>query len=291
MAHVPNLIKGFGPKQPIKLTSEALNRSSENTENRLSAENTVSESVPVSVSAPANEGDDLPLFWQNEIDDIRQEAVAARAELDDLRDTVNELSDVIETRNNFGAQNLNVTQTSDDELDNPRPTRRNASSDREALISAGVSPDVASAIQQQRDQRTLARLELLDQAAREGWTGTERLDNELDALNDALPSLRDELGDEAYDRYLYSAGRSNRVSIASVIAGSAADIAGLQVGDIIMRYASQRMFNMQEVRDATREGVRNEPILLEVVRDQQPIAFEVTRGPLGVTMTASRVEP
>ena len=48
---------------------------------------------------------------------------------------------------------------------------------------------------------------------------------------------------------------------------------------------------MQELRDATREGVRNEPILLEVERDQQPIALEAVRGPLGVTMTGSRVEP
>lgn len=304
MAHVPDLISNLGSNKPIELTRAA----SADVVNVAAGESATSPSASTNSaqspgSVPTAEAAELPLFWQNEIDDLRQEALAARDEITELRESVGELSDTIDAQEILLAQNLNATSSADssaavaansapsiDEFGNFR-RRRNGSSDLDVLLQAGVSSELATSIQQQQDQRTLARLELLDQASREGWTGTDRLDDELEALDEASPSLRDELGDEAYDRYLFSAGSSNRVGIASVIAGSTADIAGLQVGDIIMRYASERMFTMQELRDATREGVRNEPILLEVERDQQPIALEAVRGPLGVTMTGSRVEP
>ncbi len=303
VTHVPNLLAALSGDKPIELASSAsantgraiagINADGANTATRLVAQ------APAPIHASGV--DQLPLFWQNAIDDLRQEALAAREEIDELRNMVEELSYAVDTQEILAAQNLTEGSIADssgtenvasgiDEFGNFR-RGGNRSGNRDALIRAGVSPELANTIQQQQDQLTLARLELLDQAAREGWTESERLDEELEALDEASPSLRDELGDDAYDRYLFNAGRSNRVSIASVIAGSTADLAGLQVGDVITSYASERLFTMRELRDATRQGVRNEPILLEVVRNQQSITLEAVRGPLGVTMTPSRVEP
>ena len=93
------------------------------------------------------------------------------------------------------------------------------------LLAAGIDEQTALQLQQRSDQYQLARLELFDRAAREGWTDSEQLSSELEVLDETQVDLREALGDEAYDRYLYQAGRPNRVEIASIITGSAADMA------------------------------------------------------------------
>ncbi len=161
----------------------------------------------------------------------------------------------------------------------------------ESLVSAGIDPAVAAEIKQRSDQWTLQRLELVDQASREGWRRSEEFEERMSALREERPDIRSELGDDDYDRYLFESGESNRVQIGSIIEGSAAQIAGVQVGDIVRSYAGQRIYTMRELQSATREGTRGESVSVFIERGSQQLALDVSRGPLGVTLSGLSVEP
>jgi hypothetical protein len=162
---------------------------------------------------------------------------------------------------------------------------------RVALVAAGVDPGLAEDLMFREAQRSLERLSLRDQATREGWIGTEQYREELGRLNADARSLREEIGDGIYDRYLYATGEDNRVAVASVIPGSAAEAAGLQAGDLIESYADERLFRYSELRRKTTEGEYGELVPVRVRRGTSLIEAWIPRGPLGVTLDSARVEP
>ncbi len=159
------------------------------------------------------------------------------------------------------------------------------------LVKAGVDPATAEDIVRRKNQIELRKLELRDRAAREGYLGSSRYMQELQALVDEDLSLRAELGDDAYDRYLYASGQANRVRVAAVLPGSAAEQAGIKAGDLILRYGENRLFGWRELQQATTRGNRDEYISLSVMRDGQETLLWVPRGPLGVRLSMMRVNP
>jgi len=161
----------------------------------------------------------------------------------------------------------------------------------DTLVSVGIDLQTAQALQSRQDEYQLARLELFDQAEREGWIDSEQFSDRLNQLNERRPDLREELGDAAYDRYLFEAGRSNRVVIASIIPGSAAAIAGLEPGDLVISYADRRVFSTNDLQRATRSGVRGESVSVNIDRQGQSLFFELQRGPLGVTLRQDQRNP
>ncbi|MGQ7844135.1 PDZ domain-containing protein [Granulosicoccus sp. 3-233] len=170
---------------------------------------------------------------------------------------------------------------------------RNDPSERqfEDLLAAGLDEQSARDLQRRNDQYQLSRLELLDQAAREGWDGSDRLRDSLDDLQQSRPDLREELGDSLYDQYLYETGDANRIAIDSVISGSAAAQAGLQAGDLIISYSGERTFAVRDLQQATRSGSRSESVQLVFERDGQTLTTDMLRGPLGVTLRPTRQQP
>ncbi len=162
---------------------------------------------------------------------------------------------------------------------------------RDALVRAGVAAGTADEILWRRSQAELDRLELRDQALREGWLGTDRYREEMRALNAERVSLRDELDVDAYDRYLYETGESNRVSVDSVIAGSAGDESGLMPGDVIERYGDQLVLDFNDLRSATSAGARGELVPVQVRRGGQLVEVWLPRGPIGIRLDAARVDP
>jgi len=97
--------------------------------------------------------------------------------------------------------------------------------------------------------------------------------------------VRDTLGDEDFDKFLLAEGRDNRVRIESVIETSAADLAGIAVGDIVMRYADERIFSFRDLQQSTTEGERDEPVNIQVSREGELIDLMILRGPMGVTLS------
>jgi hypothetical protein len=174
-----------------------------------------------------------------------------------------------------------------------RPERPVPPQDRRAtLIEAGVVEDLAADIVWREGQYELDRLELRDQAVREGWFGSERYREEAARLEADKPDLRSEVGDDAYDRYLFAAGEDNRVKVNSTISGSPAEAAGLRAGDLIETYDGGRIFSFSGLRDATSDGERGELVPVDIRRpDGSRVQAWLPRGPLGVRLDMSRADP
>lgn len=118
----------------------------------------------------------------------------------------------------------------------------------------------------------------------EQWSLRRQRYLEEDRAPSVADRLRDELGDDSYDRYLFASGRSNRVRVRQVMQGSAAEQAGLSNGDIVISYANERIFTFDDLRRASYEGQLGESVLLEVRRaDGNVSQMVMPRGPLGLT--------
>lgn len=159
------------------------------------------------------------------------------------------------------------------------------------LVKAGLEPWRAEDIARKQSQQALARLELSDKAAREDYLRTPRFREEMRDLQADTLSVRDEIGIDAYDKYLYHSGQNNRVAVASIMSGSAAEQAGMQDGDLILSYDDQRLFSYGQLRGLTREGERGETINVTVSRRGSEISFALPRGPLGVGLDSASVDP
>jgi C-terminal processing protease CtpA/Prc len=159
------------------------------------------------------------------------------------------------------------------------------------LVAAGLEPQQAKSIMQFLADIEMERLYLHDQATREEWVGTSRYRQENMILNEREEDLRLELGDADYDLYLYGTGQPNRVIIQSVIEDSPAQKAGIQSKDIAYSYAGNRLYTIRDLVTYTTEGIANESVLLEVIRDGHIYEFYLPRGPLGVRVTSESHKP
>jgi C-terminal processing protease CtpA/Prc len=162
---------------------------------------------------------------------------------------------------------------------------------RSILVEAGVPEDTAEDIVRRQSEQALARLELRDQATREGWLGSDQYRQSLRELNAEAPDLRGEIDLYAYDRYLYATGEPNRVAVTSVIEGSAAQEAGLLPGDVILSYADERVFGWSDLNSGTTAGERGELVPVEVQREGTLIQAWLPRGPMGIRLESVSLDP
>ena len=257
--------------------------------------------APVPTSGPPN--DDRAGEPDPRIAELAAGLEAARAERSQLAETLVGLSrEVGELTDAVGAVNLPGAGAPDPEAAAPADALAGGGGggrDGDApdddplagLVAAGLDPASAADLRRRQDEYQLARLELVDQAAREGWEDSDAFEQRLDELDGAAPDLRTELGEDGYDRYLFESGARNRVGIESIIPGSAAASAGLRAGDVVIGYADGRVFEPGDLQEATRSGTRGEPVSLLAERDGRTVEVQVPRGPLGVTLDRMRREP
>jgi hypothetical protein len=157
--------------------------------------------------------------------------------------------------------------------------RRNTPEGRiEALIQAGFLPSQAEAITRREQELQMQALQARFEAERSGEPVDWRADRAM-----ASDTLRAELGDADYERYLEATGRPTRVSVSSVIESSPAQAAGLQPGDEIYRYDGQRVFSMTDLTRQTMEGEPGETVVVDVMRDGNLVQVAMPRGPVGIT--------
>ena len=159
------------------------------------------------------------------------------------------------------------------------------------LIKGGIDPSLAEDIVRRKNSIELKRLALYDRATRDNYLNTQRYFDELAEINKHDVTLREELGDERYDEYLYTSKQNNRIRISSVMLGSAAEQAGIQKGDVVLSYNNNRMFTWQELKDATSEGQLGEYVTISIYRNGEVYSFSVPRGPLGTQLGSTRLEP
>ena len=161
----------------------------------------------------------------------------------------------------------------------------------QALIDAGMEPAAADALKTRFEKQELERLYLRDRAVREGWYGSRRYRNELQKLEAQAGDIKSELDEDSYAAYLYAAGLPNRVTVESVLASSTANNAGILAGDHILRYANKRIYNWQDLREATTQGDINETVPVKIIRNDKVMEVYVQRGPLGIRMSSISADP
>ena len=163
--------------------------------------------------------------------------------------------------------------------------------DQQTLLAAGVEPGVASEYLRRQNRLEMERLELRDRASRQGWLDSDRFLEQMGKLEADAGALREEIGDDSYDRFLYLTGQPNRVLVDSVIDGSPAQLAGMEAGDIVLDYADSRVFSFTDLRNATRGGESGESILVRIQREGQIMDLILPRGPLGIRLDSDSVKP
>jgi len=134
-------------------------------------------------------------------------------------------------------------------------------------------------------------VELDDRARREGWFNSMRFNEEMEALSTFDNPIRDELGDDGYDRYLFATGRPNRIVVGSIMETSQAQNAGFRRGDVIVRYDGERVFSSLHLVRLRSSGKLGAPIIVEITRDGQPMQITIPRGPMGMGAGTEQVDP
>jgi S1-C subfamily serine protease len=95
-------------------------------------------------------------------------------------------------------------------------------------------------------------------------------------------TLRAELGEQDYERFLTAQGRPTSVNVTGVLASSPAERAGLQAGDEIVAYDGKRVFDVGELNELTLTGTSGESVVVDVRRNGQNLQIVLPRGPIGV---------
>ena len=179
-------------------------------------------------------------------------------------------------------------QTPEPEADTKRGPEAPAGFQADRLRALGLGSREIDRLEEEWGRYELARLEVQDQALREGWFYTRRHRDALAALD---AELRERLGAALYDDYLYATGSPNRVVVQHVIRGSTADSAGLTKGDVIVAYGGAPVFRPRDIQRATAAGQRGESVELEVERNGRRLYFRVPRGPLGILLGHIPAQP
>jgi hypothetical protein len=159
-----------------------------------------------------------------------------------------------------------------------QPDRRTVEQQRERrmidrLTAAGFAPDRAEWIERREEELRMKALQEQYDARREGRPP---------AAVSGEASLRTELGDADYERYLAALGRPTSVGVADVLASSPAERAGLLPGDEIVAYNGKRVFDASELNALTLEGTPGETVVVDVRRDGQNMQLVMPRGPIGI---------
>lgn len=159
---------------------------------------------------------------------------------------------------------------------------------RASLVAAGLSESQIEDIEQQWQGFEMDKLYLQDESKRDG---THRSAEYQSRLRGLTAQLRDDLGTEDYDAYLYATSQFNRVVINQVLADSPASRAGIEAKDSVVSYADERIFHPGEFKSATSEGDAGAPVPLEVMREGTLYRLSVDRGPLGVRLGRAKQPP
>jgi len=172
-----------------------------------------------------------------------------------------------------------------------QPRTRIEQTVEDRLAASGFTAQQIESIRRREAEGVMQQIELDDRARREGWVDTPRYFDEFNNLTNGADTVRRDLGDDAYSRYLFASGRPNSITVGTVIETSPAEQAGLLRGDVIKSYGGQRVFSTTQLTKLRSEGVRGAPVTVEVIRDGKLMQISMRRGPMGIRTAPGMVDP
>ena len=160
--------------------------------------------------------------------------------------------------------------------------------DEAALVDTELDAEQIEELRERYEAFERERLDILDMETGEDGLLSTKGSRDLLILEG---TLRSELGEHAYDAMLYSTGRDNRLLVRSVTDRSPAADAGIENGDVLLRYGDQRLFALSDLQQAKSSGQPGEFVEVEVQRGDERIWVSVPRGSLGVHVEADSRAP
>jgi len=206
---------------------------------------------------------------------LQDEVLVLTAELEALQDSSIPSADIAST----DEQSVATSQRRE------RSSRGSSGKSRFArLVDAGFDEGMANWIVEREQAIQMESLQTRFDSDRSGESPDDWYRQRLERGS----TLRAELGDVDYERYLEANGRPTNITVSSVLGSSPAQTAGLQAGDQILRYDGARTFSMSDVTRATMQGTPGQSVVLDIMRDGVPMQVVIPRGPLGITGGRSR---
>jgi hypothetical protein len=166
--------------------------------------------------------------------------------------------------------------------------KRKAWFDSSLLVAQGIDEAHAAWLQEQSETLQMDELYLRDQATREGWNHSSRYRKQVQEM---WGETRESLGDDDYDLLLYASNRHNRVLLSNVLQSSPAAAAGIESGDVLLRYDDRAIFQPGDLISATAEGAPESTVAVDIERDGEVMRVYLPRGPLGVQIQPARRFP
>lgn len=160
---------------------------------------------------------------------------------------------------------------------NGNRTLGNAEYGKDTLIDAGLTEVESERI---LELEAIARDRIQELLADPDSRNRESI---REVARETSTQIRSELGDYGYENYLAATGRDTSVSVGNVSPDSAGAIAGLQAGDEILSYGGERVFDINDLQSATTSGTEGETVVVELVRDDQPVTLVIPRGEIGIS--------
>lgn len=250
-----------------------------------SAENSTKPSIPQTRQDPP--GEHLADAVESLTKVLNAEINERRVLTEQVQQLKSELSDL---KQNLKARVEEAFQAENDSR-RQQPGSTVAQSSEERLLAAGFTPQELESIRRLEAEAQMAGIELDDRARREGWINTPRYFRELRELSTGAAAIRKALGDELYDQYLAASGLPNRMAVAQIIEMSPAQKAGFRRGDVVLRYDGERVYSNQQLVELRSSGQRGEPVAVEILRDGQSLQLTIPRGPMGLAMQPTFVDP
>ncbi len=151
------------------------------------------------------------------------------------------------------------------------------------LTDAGFAQNRAEAILDRSSELQWEAMQAQFEARSEG-----RSYNWADLDTNPNWRLRQELGDDGYERYLEAMGQSTQVTIQSVYESSPAARIGLEAGDQVLAYNGTRVFNTTELRAMSAGQPAGGDAVIEILRNGNRMQLSIPAGPMGVQVNGSR---
>ncbi len=151
------------------------------------------------------------------------------------------------------------------------------------LTEAGFAPNRAEAILDRSSALQWEAMEAQYEARSQGQPY-----NWADLESNPNWRLRQELGDDDYQRYLEAMGQGTRVTIQNVYESSPAARIGLQSGDQVLAYNGTRIFSTTELRALSAGQPAGSDAVIEILRNGSRMQLSIPTGPMGVQVNGSR---